>query len=741
MPDNITSHEAITFASAMGQLAVERANEKGYIKKTKTEAGYTYAYIRPGQSTSGKMGAKDIAATANRIAQFASSNIQERGLSGEDLKHIQEGMVQLKFRMENHKPGLFQSMKKLAAIASQLFQPNYKTDLENAIKERPAPTLTSEDKNAIAEEYLRNPGAGTLKEVRNKKIIDKFKNENETLINKLRSFDGNTTGVLAATQANVNLTSAGRTDPDRSLLDAFKTNVRDQLIEKCSGRNLPDVSTDPEFRQLLNKYKETFPAEAQKTDAVLVRDITGLTTFNETRFRDIQEFARPLVRPLTWFNEKLNSALEMAEAGLKKVGTGLKKVGGWVVSPFKSSESTKISSQQDREIASSSVAASSQQPELTMGERLASLVLKEEESVDETSKTFNRLRNVQFNRIVARTGIAKSKDKKQTSFVEYVRKSIWGGFVGNVGEKNREHIQTKAPTSEQDKRELEGEATVAHMFYLYNLLAAESQTNQDSNMTTLREDLERSLPFAFEASVIGGNKEREDILSHQIYERLATMRTGQTLYLPIGCDGHATLLMMTKTAEGRVQIQHFNTGLGLDEQQRLAGDTTFSLRNLWNGPGGYPIAVGFEINLNRQGAQENVEAALAYFINTASYEGTTMKEVTRGLVKLNDLAGSGEGITATVRREKPQQTGNCSYRCLIEGTRNRLGVASYRKFKTSYTDQLETDLRRAVKKIKSGSKDDLLLQDLSMVRGKVEKKQSTPPQTQSKPRNKRRKRS
>jgi hypothetical protein len=721
----------------MSQLAAEGA-QKGYIKKTKTEAGYTYAYIRPGQSTSGKMGAKDIAATANKIAQFARNNIEERGLSGEELKHIEQGMARLQVRMRGHKPSLFQSMKKLTAIANNLFQPNYKTDLENVIKDRPAPILTQEDNNAITTEHLRSTGPETLKAVKNKKLINKFKNENETLINKLRSFDGNDTGVIAATQANRNLTEAYRTNPDQTLLDTFKAKVRNNLTEKCSGRNLPDVATDPEFRQLLSKYRETFPADsANKTDAALVREITGLTTFNESRptvARDIQEFARPLVRPLTWFNERLNSALERAGAGVKKVGKGIKKR---VISAFKTSEGTKASSKQIRETASSSAASSSPQAEPTMGERLASLVLKEETPVDATSRVFNRLRNVQFNKIVTRTSIVESKDNQQTSFVKYVRKSIWGAFVGNVGEKTREQIQTSAPKSEQDKRELEGENTVAHMFYMYNLLEAESKTNQDPNMTTLRGDLERSLPFAFEASVIGGNKEREDILSHQIYEKLATMDIGQAVYLPIGCDGHATLLMMTKTAEGRVQIQHFNTGLGLREQQRLAGDNTFSLRNLWNGPGGYPIAVGFEVDLTRSETQTNVEAALGYFINTASYEGTTMEEVTRALVKLNDLAGfPGEGITATVRREKPQQTGNCSYRCLIEGARNRLGVTSYRKFKTSYSNQLETNLRGAVE-IKPRSADDLLLQDLSMIRGKARQPQVVQ-QAGSKSRGKRR---
>lgn len=330
---------------------------------------------------------------------------------------------------------------------------------------------------------------------------------------------------------------------------------------------------------------------------------------------------------------------------------------------------------------------------------------------DLNNKEANLSRAHYFKRIVERTGISEER-KDIPKFLTYLKKAIWGYFVGNQGDAadyNSSRSTRNHALKDAKKENLEGGNVVAHLFYLYNHLELES--NDDPNISKLKDDIERSLPFAFELDFLRlglySTEERKANLSAKIHDTLLEMKPGQSLFLPIGCIGHATLLVMTKKENECVEFQHINTGFGLDEHRNLVGKE-----------GGVPIAVSLTVDLNKRDSENHIKTGLVKFINS-SLERKTMEDVTQGLRDLNRNVGiPGGRITASVRRKKGQQVKNCSHRCLLEGFRDRLGIESYRKFKAGLMKKLKDDYRTHT----SEDTEVIVVEELAKIKARVKKR-------------------
>lgn len=664
---NTTTEEARTFATAMAGLAGESGVSKGgYIRETVTASGRNYTYIPPeaAQSTSGKMSASQVVETANRISQFAKNNIVSQNpekLTGEELKQIQSGVKILKERIESHHISL-SAIKKL--FLSLFFDVNYKEIADN-IKEK------------NFEGKLLHLVAKATSET-----ID-IAQEREAMVTSFFEDEGSKETIKPSLE--------------KLLMTKFKRENQ-PIIDKLKGFGVDDAKIE-------NEIKESKAFKKQLNQEVKVHK---------------QQVKEKLL-------EKLNQ-LQMSRENL----VDNKDVQSWMMKYLQAFEpdSERTCEEIIDELLTPSPSLNEKRASTsieTMEERMTKL--DEEEfmpgMIDVENKKFNELRQDYFNELAERSG-ASEKHKNLRKFSRFIKQFMWNAFVGN--KRPQENTSRTRNTSEKSQMSARLEAkredldrgnVVANMLYLYNYLADEN--NDDPNTSKLKDDLERSLPFAFEAdfltSLVEPNEEREKNLSERIYQELSTMQPGQRLFIPVGCKGHATLLCMTKGEDGRVEIQHFNTGFGLEGHQKLVGDSKLKTNE------GYPIAVSFEVDLNGKGAKEHIKGGLVRFIQTA-HVGESMEGITRGLEDLRKQAGvSGGEIKVSVRRKKTQQEENCSYRCLLEGVRDALGVESYRNFKLGLIKQLKEDYRS---NSSVDANDTVMVAGLSATKAGVKEKATTP---------------
>jgi hypothetical protein len=646
--------EARRFAAAMGELA----QKGGYIKETVTATGRDYVHIRPGQTTRGKMESIDLVDTANKISKFAEDNIELFSLK--EIKNIQSGVEALKERISTH-PDRLSGIKKF--FISLFYGDNYKEyykGISSDIKERSfkdslldslanaasKPVVVEQDeKTKMINSFLKNKGDN--RSVSNQVedlLIDKFKEDNIVLIAKLKTFGISDKEIDNEIKVNKKFQKQLKAE-----IATTKEEIKDKLIERLNRIPKEDLANNEEVQIWVKNYKQEFEPESEKTCEQIIQE---LLTPQPPVTENVDE---KVILP-----ERRSSSLEQIESRITNL----------------------------------------EQEEFIPG------------LIDLEKKLANDSRKEYFNKIVKRTGIVEDR-KDILAVLTYLKKTIWGFFVGNQGSKQADNIarsQNQPAPSEAEKEQLDGENTIAHMFYLYNHL--ETNTTDDPKVSKLKDDLERSLPFAFEIGFLksraGENTERKAALSERIYRELSTMKPGQKLFLPIGCEGHATLLSLTKKEDGRVEIQHFNTGFGLQEHRNLVGKEE-----------GQPIAISLEVDLSREGAEKHITEGLIGFINSAQV-GKSMEDVTRGLQNLNQHAGvPGGKITASVRRKKTQQGGNCSYRCLLEGIRGALGVDSYRGFKTGLIKKLKLDYKQNSQL----NENDKMIAGLSKTKAGVKKKQ------------------
>lgn len=363
--------------------------------------------------------------------------------------------------------------------------------------------------------------------------------------------------------------------------------------------------------------------------------------------------------------------------------------------------------------------------------RSSTEIVKELTKIDLMDKPINRFRSLvvpQQGATSTHTALLHQAMRKidisqgnPEDFAQYTETAADGYFLA----------QQKNLRSSGEDKIIEGEITLTHMFSLCDHLDMNPST--DPNISKLHEDLKRSLPLAFESGVIGADEvqgkklEAEaDKLSGKIYEALAKMAPGERLFLPMGCDEHATLLMMTKKDNGEVEVQHYNTGYGVDEHNDLIGfgqNVKAAGRTVMKDA--FPIGVKANIRLDER--KGDITSAISGLIRVSHGKGTTMKDATSHFRK---LVGKERGFTVSASR-KEQQAQNCSFRCLLEGVRASFirdalnagqtkddGVKSYRDFKIGLIDRLEQNYEKVPPNRQRGE----LIPKLQVVRNDVEKK-------------------
>lgn len=581
----MTLQEAQSFAQAMGQLTSEQSKD-GYIVKE----GHTYRHVsREEASNSGKMNVRDVVSTAQRVTEFAKAHIAEGGgLTGEELKNIEVGMSTLKTRITQHKKTFTQMFVNFTKIANTLLQgESFKTQLEDAIKERPAPKLNDNDNHSIIDSFLKGGTDKTLEECKRDKLNDKFKKDNADLIQKYKDFlgkdcDAHTVdvNVNSLVSSHEGIKSAKKVD--QPLLDSTKQQLSADLSTVCTqNKKLSDLERNEVFNRSIQKYRQMFPRELEKSSIQIVKELTKIDLID---------------KPMNRFSPLVSQ-----------------------------STSTHVA-----------------------------LLAQMMDKIDPS--------------------------RKPEAFSEYTMTTGAGYF-----------IDQQKDTGNLDRKE--GETTLSHMFHLIDHL--DTHPSDDQNVKDLHKDLKRSLPLAFEAGVIaakrenriaGRNLEREaEQLSGKIYEALSKMAPGERLFLPMGCEGHGTLLIMTKTDEG-VEVQHINTGYQLEAHSDLLGVGGNLQVGIKAFQGKYPIGVKADIQIGPQ-RQEDIKSSIAGLIRVANGENTNMKDATE---HFRQLAGKGRGFKPSILR-RDQQAQNCSYRCFLEGIRAAVGVDSYRGLKVGLIDRIEED--------------------------------------------------
>lgn len=645
---NTTIEEARTFAAAMaGFTGTAGVSKGGYIKELVISGGRRYIYVPPEftGSSSGKMSVSLLAEAANRISKFANINIvseSDEKLSGEELRNIQLGLIELKASVGHHGARV-SGIERL--FLSVFIDVNYKTISENIkvrnYEDRLLEMLAKTAAKIIDMTAEREVAVNTFFESQEPKepietsvenvLMNKFHAENARIIQRLREFGINDARI----ESTIKASKAFQNRLSKEVI-IHKDFIKNELCERLMQRQIAgdDLASHEDVRAWVKSYKEAFEPGSDRTCEAIIDELLAEPAFTDEIV-----------------DQPVEQQREMSFGELESRMTRLDKEEYSVL------------------------------PGVTM--------------VNLDNQRCNELRQEHFDKIVSRTGLSEER-KNKTKFSSFLRRFMWNAFIANRGsvegasrtrllsEKGSLHARLEA-----QREMLDSGNVVTNLFYLYHYLT--SDATDDPNVSKLREDIERSLPFAFEigflASRVGANEERKQNLSERIYQELSTMQPGQKLFLPIGCEGHATLLTMMKGENGRVEIQHFNTGGGLEGHQELIGDTEIRTKE------GYPIAVNFEIDLTREGARENLEANLVSFMHSA-HVGKSMEDVKRRLYNLQQESGvSGGQITASVRRKKTQQSRNCAYRCLLEGIRDSLGLESYRNFKLGLLKKLKEDYK------------------------------------------------
>lgn len=569
--------EAGSFSTAMGQLAQQR----GYIVREGGMSGYTYRCIQSEGVVVGKMNLTELIATANQVASFAEFEIGGvQRLSGEQLKNLEDGIAELRRRVNRHVSTLWQRFfVDFGEVTAILKTTNFRQHIANRVSHLPAQQLNDEERREVVRRYLESDGT-EINAHRDEVLDEKFYRENLADIQLLQPYGEGI--VREVVSNNVNL-MAIKSENDQILLDLFIQHIQGCLREKCQQKMFVAVENDPEFRTFIAKYRTTCPAQCEgKSDIQLVRE-AGLPDFNKmtTWTKDVQI-------------ERVNQIAERSEA--------------------------------------------------------------EQEIMDDWRSVFNS----DLADIITENVFGK---KEAGHFSKTIRKRSWA-LVGNMKRVPRASLLTKELVEQE---ELNGGCSIKEMSYIYYLL--KSSTNK-ANFMKLDEDLKRSIPFVLEAMLYQLNPEKGESPSTRIMQELSKLEVGQRIFLPTGSSRHGTMLMLTKGENNKIELHHFNTGFGMKGQRALLEEGSSSQRK-------YPIAVRLEIDLNRAGAQENLQDFLFYALFVRD---ENMDRLYQGIKEINAIAGTG-AIQGAVMRKKSQRTGNCYLRCILEAVRMTVGKESYRDLK------------------------------------------------------------
>ena len=128
-------------------------------------------------------------------------------------------------------------------------------------------------------------------------------------------------------------------------------------------------------------------------------------------------------------------------------------------------------------------------------------------------------------------------------------------------------MMDKMALPESKKYESSWQEIASHaMIHGLNNLQMKEKTEVSANKATLSigEQLNNNLKPLLAEYILLANMSTE-VKSKHVVERLSLMKTGDSLLVPNGCNGHATCLLITKTSPDTYKLTQYNTGQGVDE--------------------------------------------------------------------------------------------------------------------------------------------------------------------------------
>lgn len=314
--------------------------------------------------------------------------------------------------------------------------------------------------------------------------------------------------------------------------------------------------------------------------------------------------------------------------------------------------------------------------------------------------------------------------KDMQDYVGYQHKTFFGF---SVGQRSTINELTKVGMKKEELEEmLEGGNGVTNMAYL--ALQVEQQISQAkinekpkeyiANLERMLADLKRSLIIsldkeAFEVRDTSARDQRTinnnaiaskyghstrvtatdkavQEISDKTRDELVKMKPGERLFIPIGAEGHATLLCFEKGKDGLVTPVIYNTGLGAENFANIATE----LANAFRGQKGQVAPTKIRYPAFEITAETDLKSKIGgLFINSKNKDkrAITDKEqlaaTKQGIKEMYRLAEASFGQGTMEGKKEVQFTGICSFKILTEVAEDTLGD-DYNQFQHDFLVQV-----------------------------------------------------